>query len=263
MRCSVVRVTPCVANSRRAATRICWRVCSDSSLVLRTADRLNLRTREFTYTLDCIIIRDRGNIVVPASSFLRDFQPMSPIDYQAPGVAPRVVCTNVDSCFRRHRSRSRCSPRAARKRAPAAAPPPVPVHVVKVEPRSVPDPLHRPRADRGIEAGRGARPRFGHSAEAVLQRGRCGQAGRAAVRDRSRAIRGRARAGEGAARAGDRAGRPGAPRRSAAEAAGRGARGEPQGIRRRDVGATTRRSVAAAGERPRCDRPSSICRTPR
>ncbi len=111
------------------------------------------------------------------------------------------------------------------------------------------DPVRHRGADRGIEAGRGARASFRDTAKAVLQRRRRGEGGRAAVRDRSRAVRNRAGAGEGSARAGDRAGRPGAARGGPIAAAGAGSRGQPQGIRRRDLRATARRSVDSTGQR--------------
>ena len=111
------------------------------------------------------------------------------------------------------------------------------------------DPIRHRRPSRRIEAGRGARPRVGHSAKAVLQRRRCGEGRRASVRDRSRPVRNRAVAGAGTARASDRASRPGAARRGAIEASGTGPRGEPQGIRRRDIVAAARGSGDSTGQR--------------
>jgi membrane fusion protein, multidrug efflux system len=94
------------------------------------------RARTFTYTADCIIIGDAVTPLFP-QPFFRDFLPMPPIENKAPAsrrpllastsmILPLVLCGALLTA---------CGKEGA---STAAAPPPVPVHIVKVEPRSVP-----------------------------------------------------------------------------------------------------------------------------
>src|ERR1700676_1965283 len=131
MRCSVVRVTPQRANSRCAASRICCRVCSDSCLVRRTVCSVAV---EFTYTSDCIIIpllRAAAGAQLSSSlptmpPFENETEPRLRLlsSYAAQCSAALIVAGLLVGC--------------GRDAAAPAAPAPVSVHMLTVEPRKVP-----------------------------------------------------------------------------------------------------------------------------
>ena len=135
--------------------------------------------------------------------------------------------------------------------AAAAAPAAVPVHTVKVEARSVPIRFVVPGQIEGSKEVEVRARVSGILQKQFYNEGDPVQAGAPLFEiDRAPFEIALAQA-RGAARAGDGAGRAGAARGDAAEAARRRARGQPQGIRRRDVGARSwpRRRVQQAQRR--------------
>ena len=143
----------------------------------------------------------------------------------------------------------------------AAAPPPVAVHMVKVEPRSVPIRFTVPGV---VEGSKEVEVRARVSGILQKQFYREGDPVRqgAPLFEIDRApyevalAQAKAQLTQAAARA-DQA----EARGNALEAARRRPGGQPQGIRRRDFGAAAGGRGAAAGEGRRASKPSSTCRT--